>query len=219
MLITVDSNVACVPGKAVRLLPHHVAASAWCSEPCVCADVDVGATARDRVFYDTPIAMCTDTDNMSAVADHTVSFVYIDASVQNRSYSRILKNLPRCKTTVVVLANADSDTAPRGTYTVVLDKNHCGTGMVAKFLALMVNAYRYSKVILHPDTLLDVARKAPRRSARTMDRDAAPVRCNLYAFSKRNCSSRSPMDDSRVRSLLAGAADGGSNAAPPTRRR
>lgn len=203
MLITVDSNVACVPGKTVRLLPHHVTASAWCTEPCVCADIDVSATARDRVFYDTPIAMCYDTDTMSAVADQTVSFVYIDSSIRNRSYGRILRNLPRCQTTVVVSANADPESAPKGTYTVLLDKNHCGTDMVAKFLALMVNGFRYAKVVLHPDTLLDVARKAPRRSVRTMDRDAAPVRCDLYAFSKRNCARRSPADDSRVRALPA----------------
>lgn len=219
MLITVDSNVACVPGKTVRLLPRHVAASAWCSEPCVCADIDAGATARDRVFYDTPIAMCSDMDSVvSATADQTVSFVYIDASVKNRSYSRILRNLPRCQTTVVVLANADLDSAPKGTYTVVLEKNHCGTGMVARLLALMVNAYRYSKVVLHPDTLLDVARKAPRRSVRTLDRDSAPVRCDLYAFSKRNCTMRSLTDDSRVRALLAGETDG-ATAAPTTRKR
>lgn len=218
MLITVDSNVACVPGKTVRLLPRHVAASAWCSEPCVCADIDVGATARDRVFYDTPIAMCSDTVNMSAVADQTVSFVYIDASVQNRSYSRILSNLPRCQTTVVLLANANLESAPKATYTVVLEKNQCGTGMVARLLALMVNAYRYSKVVLHPDTLLDVARKAPRRSVRTIDRDSAPVRCDLYAFSKRNCTMRSLTDDSRVRVLLAGETDG-ATAAPPTQKR
>lgn len=196
MIVTIDSNVASVPVEVVRLLPHRIVSAPWCIDPCVCKSIDGGPS--DRILYDTPIAMCPDTDIMfvdPTAADNTVSFVYLDASIKNPSYRRIAKNLPRFKQTVVVMANADTDDKQQGTYTVVLDKNNCGTDMVTKFMALMVNAYVQRKMILHPDSLLDVVRKVPDPRERCVDSDGSPVRCDLYSFSKYNCTPGSVLDD------------------------
>lgn len=188
MIITIDSNVASVPVEVVRLLPHRVVSAPWCTDPCVCKSID---GTSDRVLYDTPIAMCPDTDIMFADpvhVDNTVSFVYLDVGVRNASYRRITKNLPRFKQTVVVSANADINAEPKGTYTVALDKNNCGTDMVIKFMALMVNAFVQRKLILHPESLLNAVRKVPNQRERCIDSNGSPVRCDLYSFSKYNCT-------------------------------
>lgn len=188
MIITIDSNVANVPVEIVQLLPDSIVAAAWCTEPCVCKSIDASA---DRVLYDTPIAMCPDTDIMfvdPTAVDNTVSFVYLDVGIKNPSYKRITKNLPRFKQTVVVSANADKNAEPKGTYTVVLDKNNCGTDMVVKFMALMVNSFVQRKLILHPESLLNVVRKLPTPTERCVDGNRSPVSCDLYSFSKYNCA-------------------------------
>lgn len=188
MIITIDSNVASVPVEVVQLLPDRIVAAPWCTEPCVCNSIDGSA---DRVLYNTPIAMCPDTDIMfvdPAAVDNTVSFVYLDVGIKNPSYRRITKNLPRFKQTVVVSANADENAEPKGTYNVVLDKNNCGTDMVVKFMALMVNAFVQRKLILHPESLLNVVSKVPIPPDRCVDSNGSPVRCDLYSFSKYNCT-------------------------------
>lgn len=193
MIITIDSNVASVPVQVAQLLPHHIVSAPWCTDPCVCNSIDAD---QDRVLYDTPIAMCPDTDIMFAdvgtAADNVVSFVYLDVGIKNRSYSRIMNNLPRLKTTVVISANADTNAEPKGTYTVVLDKNNCGTDMVVKFMALMVNTFRQRKLILRPESLLDVVRKVPNPRERCIDSNGSSVRCDLYSFSKSNCTRLTP---------------------------
>lgn len=139
--------------------------------------------------------MCPDTDIMFAdptAADNTVSFVYLDVGIKNRSYTRIMNNLPRFKNTVVISANADTNDVPKGAYTVVLDKNNCGTDMVVKFMAFMVNTFKHRKLILHPESLLDVVRKVPNSRERCIDRNGSPVRCDLYSFSKRNYTRLTP---------------------------
>lgn len=195
MIITIDSNVPTVPVEIVRLLPRSIVSAPWCTAECVCESVD---GTSDRVLYDTPIAMCPDTDVMFVdpdAVDNTFSFVYLDASVQNPSYGRITRNLPRFKQTVVVSANnADSDAAQRGAYTVVFEKNNCGTDMVVKFMALMVNAYAQRKMILHPESLLP--RKSPPNSRdRCIDDNGFPVRCDLYSFSKYESMRGNVLDD------------------------
>lgn len=188
MIITIDSNVASVPVEVVQLLPQRIVSAPWCTDQCVCKSID---GSSDRVLYDTPIAMCPDTDVMFAdptAVDNMVSFVYLDVGIKNPSYRRITKNLPRFKQTVVISANADTNAEPQGTYTVVLDKNNCGTDMVIKFMALMVNEFVQRKLVLHPESLLNVVRKVPNPLERCVDSNGSPVRCDLYSFSKYNCT-------------------------------
>ena len=205
MIITIDSNVPSLPLQVTQLLPHHIVSEPWCTDTCVCTSVKGASSDQDRVLYDTPIAMCPDTDIMftdPTAADNMVSFVYLDVGIKNRSYTRILNNLPRFKNAVVISANADTNAVPKGAYTVVLDKNNCGTDMVVKFMARMVNTFKHRKLILHPESLLDVVRKVPNSRERCIARNGSPVRCDLYSFSKRNCTSLTPKGSVHDLSLI-----------------
>lgn len=191
ILVTIDSNVVNVPVAVAWLLPNH--ASAWCTTDDACVCNNVPSTAGDDAaiaLYDTPLAMCPDYSPPPGDGVRVVSFVYIDGNADNHSYRRLLDNLRRTVgaadrvTTVVVLS--DSAVPARGTYTVVLEEHNCGVDMVAKLLALMVNAFLHDRRFYHPEALLDLARRRPNPSRRTLD-VGVPVRCDLYTFSKRNC--------------------------------
>lgn len=198
MIITIDSNVAGVPNKVTKLLPYHVASEPWCTGVCVCKNVKFGGESdssitvpngNDRILYDTPIAMCHDIDTLfTSTNGGVMSFIYLEAALENPSFYRIINNLPQIKNSVFLLSNGDvSKPLSNATYTVLLDKSNCGTDMVISFIARLVNTFVLSKDILHPESMLDLIRKVPNPRTYSIIANGPPVRCDLYMFGKRNC--------------------------------
>lgn len=149
-VITVDSNVATIPRAVARLLVEPTAE--WCSAENRCSRP---SSDSRRAFYDTPISMCSSLEACGGtnVPETYLNFVYLDYRARNASFKRILRNIEGRRNVVRILADEGADDA-HGTYR--LKTSRCTTRGIAEALATIINAFRSTGRLLHPDDISDI---------------------------------------------------------------
>lgn len=140
MFITVDSNNLIIIPELIETLTC-IDPKQWCINKCNCATLtDEMSENTNQLYYDTPISMCRDISAKLPKLNSMIHFVYLDASLMNHRYTRIINNLKNIIDPIVYIITDGMQIPNEGIVYVINTKNFHRT-IIIRFLRLLLETY------------------------------------------------------------------------------
>lgn len=142
MFVTFDTNV---PGLSELVAKNtNIPAYRWCTSDCVCETRTNRDNSEPTIAYDTQISLCPTPDMPSFVDNH---FIYLDFSLKNPSFMRIMTNVRRLGSRCTVIADSPNR-SPDATY--ALSTTNVRASMIASSIASVITSFVHAGRLQHP---------------------------------------------------------------------
>lgn len=146
MILTFDSNDATLVSHVVDECP--VTSVRWCVDDCQCSEPSM-RTGGWRILYDTPIALCEAKNLPTGINRH---FIYLDHSMRNHSYKRIVENLKHLDPNKCTIIQNSRYITERPSY--LINSTNLSSRVLADRIASVINGFIITGQLQHPNDLV-----------------------------------------------------------------